>query len=31
MPLALVDTPQIISEKISADGWGRMGAGHMTA
>ncbi|MHA7142504.1 MULTISPECIES: putative quinol monooxygenase [unclassified Arthrobacter] len=25
MPQALVETPQIISEKIAADGWGRMG------
>ncbi|MHA7292535.1 putative quinol monooxygenase [Arthrobacter sp. HLT1-21] len=25
MPQALVETPQIISEKISSDGWGRMG------
>jgi hypothetical protein len=25
MPQALVETPQIISEKIGAGGWGRMG------
>lgn len=25
MPQALVETPQIISETIDADGWGRMG------
>lgn len=25
MPQALVETPQIISEKIDSDGWGRMG------
>ncbi len=25
MPQALAETPQIISEKIAADGWGRMG------
>lgn len=25
MPQALEETPQIISEKIDADGWGRMG------
>ena len=25
MPQALVETPQIISEKISANGWNRMG------
>ena len=25
MPQALVETPEIISERIGADGWGRMG------
>ncbi|WP_104116901.1 putative quinol monooxygenase [Arthrobacter sp. B1805] len=25
MPQALVETPEIISERISAEGWGRMG------
>jgi quinol monooxygenase YgiN len=25
MPQALVETPEIISERIEADGWGRMG------
>lgn len=25
MPQALVETPQIISERVAAEGWGRMG------
>jgi quinol monooxygenase YgiN len=25
MPQALVETPEIISERIAAEGWGRMG------